>query len=155
MPALRARSRAVASARSERTRPMSPPRSGASINACRLVPEPEARTAMLMRTSTRPVGRGGSVEVARRGPTSPESGLNLISMIENVPAQDWETWIDSTGGTVLDIREPFEWELGVLPDATLISMGEIPARIGELDNDQAFLVVCRSGGRSQQVAAYL
>lgn len=110
---------------------------------------------MLMRTSTRPVGRGGSVEVARRGPTSPESGLNLISMIENVPAQDWETWIDSTGGTVLDIREPFEWELGVLPDATLISMGEIPARIGELDNDQAFLVVCRSGGRSQQVAAYL
>ena len=109
---------------------MSPTRSGASINAWRLVPEPEARTAMLIMTSTRPVGRGGSVGVARGGPTSPESGLNLISMIENVPAQDWEAWIDSTGGTVLDIREPFEWEQGFLPGATLISMGEIPERIG-------------------------
>jgi rhodanese-related sulfurtransferase len=86
---------------------------------------------------------------------APAIGLNLIPMIENVPAQDWESWIDSTGGTVLDIREPFEWEQGVLPDATLISMGDIPQRIGELDTDQAFLVVCRSGGRSQQVAAYL
>ena len=86
---------------------------------------------------------------------APEIGLNLISMIENVAAQDWEAWIDSTGGTVLDIREPFEWEQGVLPDATLMSMGEIPERMGELDNDQALLVVCRSGGRSQQVAAYL
>ena len=82
-------------------------------------------------------------------------GLNLISMIENVPAQDWESWIDSTGGTILDIREPYEWEQGVLPDATLISMGEIPERMGELDSDTAFLVVCRSGGRSQQVAAFL
>jgi rhodanese-related sulfurtransferase len=76
-------------------------------------------------------------------------------MIENVPAQDWESWIESTGGTILDIREPFEWEQGVLPDATLISMAEIPARMVELDTEQAFLVVCRSGGRSQQVAAFL
>ena len=76
-------------------------------------------------------------------------------MIENVPAQDWESWIETTGGTILDIREPFEWEQGVLPDATLIPMGETPERMGELNTDQAFLVVCRSGGRSQQVAAFL
>jgi rhodanese-related sulfurtransferase len=75
--------------------------------------------------------------------------------MENVPAQDWETWIASTGGRVLDIREPFEWAQGVLPDATMISMGDIPERMDELDTDQALLVVCRSGGRSQQVAAYL
>ncbi|HEU5111948.1 MAG TPA: rhodanese-like domain-containing protein [Acidimicrobiia bacterium] len=82
-------------------------------------------------------------------------GLNLHQMIENVPAQDWESWIESNGGTVLDIREPFEWEQGTLPDSTLIPMGEIPERCGELDIEQAFLVVCRSGARSQQVAAFL
>ena len=76
-------------------------------------------------------------------------------MIENVPAQDWDSWIDSTGGLVLDIREPIEWEQGTLPDSTLIPMGEIPMRFGELDTDQALLVVCRSGARSQQVAAFL
>jgi len=78
-----------------------------------------------------------------------------MSMIENVPAETWETWIDESGGRVLDIREPFEWEQGILPGATLISMGEIPERMAELDTDEALLVVCRSGGRSQQVAMYL
>ena len=78
-----------------------------------------------------------------------------MSTIEIVPADAWETWIADTEGRVLDIREPFEWEQGTLPGATLISMGEIPERIDELDQDVALLVVCRSGGRSQQVAASL
>jgi rhodanese-related sulfurtransferase len=76
-------------------------------------------------------------------------------MVESVDAPDWEPWIAETSGLILDIREPWEWEQGTLPDATLIPMGEIPARLGELDTDQATLVVCRSGGRSQQVAIYL
>ncbi|HSJ83326.1 MAG TPA: rhodanese-like domain-containing protein [Acidimicrobiia bacterium] len=78
-----------------------------------------------------------------------------MSMVESVDAPDWEPWIAETGGRILDIREPWEWEKGTLPDATLIPMGEIPGRLGELDTDQALLVVCRSGGRSQQVALYL
>jgi rhodanese-related sulfurtransferase len=82
-------------------------------------------------------------------------GLNLDLMIEVVPAQEWESWIASNHGKILDIREPFEWDQGVLPDSTLISMGEIPGRIDELDTEQAFLVVCRSGGRSHHVAVYL
>jgi len=76
-------------------------------------------------------------------------------MIENVPAENWETWVEDTGALILDIREPFEWEQGTLPGATLIPMGEIPERMVELDTEQALLVVCRSGGRSHQVAMYL
>ncbi len=78
-----------------------------------------------------------------------------MSVIENVPAETWETWLEESGGRILDVREPFEWEQGTLPGATLISMGEIPERMAELDTDVALLVVCRSGGRSQQVAMYL
>ena len=78
-----------------------------------------------------------------------------MSTIENVPAETWETWVEEPGGRILDVREPFEWEQGTLPGATLISMGEIPERMSELDTDEALLVVCRSGGRSQQVAMYL
>jgi rhodanese-related sulfurtransferase len=76
-------------------------------------------------------------------------------MIENVPAEDWKNWVEETGGLVLDVREPFEWEQGTLPGALLISMGEIPVRISEMDADRALLVVCRSGGRSHQVATFL
>jgi rhodanese-related sulfurtransferase len=76
-------------------------------------------------------------------------------MYESVSTADWETWISENDGVVLDIREPYEWEQGVLPAAIQISMGEIPTRITELDADRAYLVVCRVGGRSQQVAAFM
>ena len=78
-----------------------------------------------------------------------------MSGIEQVEAASWEGWIESTGGSLLDIREPFEWEQGVLPGAVKISMSELVARIAELDKATPFLVVCRSGARSQQVALYL
>lgn len=78
-----------------------------------------------------------------------------MSMIENVPASEWSAWIDENQGALLDVREPFEWEGGTLPGALLISMGEIPERMPDLDQDTAWLVVCHSGARSQQVAMYL
>lgn len=74
---------------------------------------------------------------------------------ENVPASDWAQWAEDNHALILDVREPKEWALGTLPEATLMSMGEIPARLGELPKDQAILCVCRSGDRSSQVAAYL
>ncbi len=74
---------------------------------------------------------------------------------QNVPAADWTQWIEDNDAVILDVREPKEWALGTLPDATLISMNEIPARLGEFRKDQAILCVCRSGDRSSQVAAFL
>ena len=56
---------------------------------------------------------------------------------------------------VLDVRE--NWELGVasIPDTLHIPMNEIPARLGELDASAEIVVMCRSGGRSLQVAQFL
>ena len=36
-----------------------------------------------------------------------------------------------------------------------MSMNDIPTRMSELSTDQAILCVCRSGDRSNQVAAFL
>ncbi|MCH7901117.1 MAG: rhodanese-like domain-containing protein [Acidobacteria bacterium] len=74
---------------------------------------------------------------------------------QNVPAADWAQWIDDNGALILDVRQPKEWALGTLPNAILVSMHDIPARLGELSKDQAILCVCRSGDRSGQVAAFL
>jgi rhodanese-related sulfurtransferase len=76
-------------------------------------------------------------------------------MIETVQAAEWERWLSDNDGVVLDVREAYEWAQGLLPGSIQISMGEIPARMGELDTATAYLVVCRVGGRSQQVASYL
>lgn len=78
-----------------------------------------------------------------------------MSKFESVPAADWETWSSENDAIVLDVRQPDEWELGTLPGSTLISMSEIVDRVSELTKDRAVLCVCRSGGRSAQVAAYL
>lgn len=75
--------------------------------------------------------------------------------ITEVPAADWETWVADNGATILDVREPDEWELGTLPGSTLISQGEVVERIGELPTDKPILCVCRSGGRSGNVAMFL
>lgn len=78
-----------------------------------------------------------------------------MSAVTSVPAGDWETWVEENNGIVLDVREPDEWELGTLPGAVLIPQGEIVSRMDEMPKDQPILCVCRSGGRSSNVAAFL
>ncbi len=56
---------------------------------------------------------------------------------------------------LLDVREPDEWQRGHAPGARHIPMGEVPARMAELDPQARLFVVCHAGGRSQQVASYL
>lgn len=78
-----------------------------------------------------------------------------MSGFEKVPAPDWEEWSNANQSIILDVREAEEWELGTLPGSTLIAMSEIMERVEELDKETTVLCVCRSGGRSAQVANYL
>lgn len=55
---------------------------------------------------------------------------------------------------VLDVREQVEWQHGHIAGALHIPMAEVPGRLGELSAGRT-LVVCRIGGRSAQVTAYL
>jgi rhodanese-related sulfurtransferase len=58
--------------------------------------------------------------------------------------------------TLLDVRE--DWEIAVAPvptDTVHIPMGEISDRLAELDPKKETVVICRSGGRSAQVAEFL
>jgi rhodanese-related sulfurtransferase len=58
--------------------------------------------------------------------------------------------------TLLDVREDWETELAAVPSAVVrIPMGQIPDRLGELDPNRDTVVICRSGGRSMQVARFL
>ena len=58
---------------------------------------------------------------------------------------------------LLDVREPFEWEISNLAQhgAKLMPMGEVPSRVDELDRSDPVVVYCRTGARSGLVARYL
>jgi sulfur-carrier protein adenylyltransferase/sulfurtransferase len=58
---------------------------------------------------------------------------------------------------LLDVREPFEWNITNLGEfgARLIPMKELPQRMDELDRDQELIVYCRSGSRSANAAGFL
>ena len=49
---------------------------------------------------------------------------------------------------LIDVREPYEWQLGRLPTARLIPLGQLPAALSTLDATRDIVVYCRSGKRS-------
>jgi rhodanese-related sulfurtransferase len=55
---------------------------------------------------------------------------------------------DQAAATVVDVREPGEYVAGHLPGALLVPMGQLPARLEELDRSRPVYVVCASGNRS-------
>ena len=59
------------------------------------------------------------------------------------------------GAYLLDVREDDEWAAGHAPEAHHLPMMEIPARLADVPQDGDVVVVCRMGGRSAQVVAYL
>lgn len=57
---------------------------------------------------------------------------------------------------LLDVREPWEAELCILPDAVHIPMGDVASRVHqELDPDAHIVVYCHRGVRSLSVVLWL
>ena len=56
---------------------------------------------------------------------------------------------------ILDVREPWEYELAFIPGAVLIPLGELVDRVGELDPDRPVAVYCHHGMRSLQALRFL
>lgn len=70
------------------------------------------------------------------------------------PATDYESIVDADT-QLIDVREPFEVAAGTLPGAINIPLGELPARMSELDPNRRVVLLCRSGGRSTAAAQAL
>ena len=56
---------------------------------------------------------------------------------------------------MLDVRELDEWTAGHAPQARHLPMSELAGRLAEVPGDDPLYVVCRSGGRSGRVVAFL
>jgi sulfur-carrier protein adenylyltransferase/sulfurtransferase len=50
--------------------------------------------------------------------------------------------------TLVDVREPFEYEISRIPGSKLIPLGELLGRLSELDSADEIVLQCKSGVRS-------
>jgi rhodanese-related sulfurtransferase len=58
--------------------------------------------------------------------------------------------------TLLDVREPWEFERAWIDGAKLMPMGDVPSRAHqELDPEEPIVVVCHHGVRSMNVTVWL
>lgn len=56
---------------------------------------------------------------------------------------------------LLDVREPWEFEVCHLDGSILVPMGQIQGALEDLDPTRETVVICHHGIRSRRVAAYL
>ncbi len=81
--------------------------------------------------------------------------MNLMDIFRRVPsitAAEAHTIVESEGPenfTLLDVRQPSEYENGHIPGAHFIPLSELQGRLGELDKEKKTIVYCRSGNRSR------
>jgi rhodanese-related sulfurtransferase len=57
--------------------------------------------------------------------------------------------------TLLDVRQPWEFERGHIAGSALMTMHTVPLRLSELDKKADLVVICEHGARSMQVAMFL
>lgn len=65
--------------------------------------------------------------------------------------------INRQNAVVLDVREQSEYDAGHVINSRLIPVGQIRERVGELEKfrERPIVVLCRSGNRSANAAAFL
>jgi len=57
--------------------------------------------------------------------------------------------------TIIDVREEFELEISKIDGAVHIPMNQVPKRLEELNPDNEYVVMCRTGVRSSQICEFL
>lgn len=56
---------------------------------------------------------------------------------------------------IIDVREPYEWEIGHIPGARLVPLGRIAEEIPRLDKRRETILYCKVGARSMHAAQQL
>jgi adenylyltransferase/sulfurtransferase len=74
---------------------------------------------------------------------------SISSSIPAISVRELKQKIDQASAMlVLDVREPFEYEIARIDGSKLIPLDELTDRLGELNREQEIVAVCKSGVRS-------
>ncbi len=88
---------------------------------------------------------------------TPGPEVNLEAQWEITPTEVKQRLDRGEHLVIVDVREPHEWALGTIkaPDVRFIPVGDMPARMHELDSADEIVLQCRSGVRSARALGIL
>lgn len=81
--------------------------------------------------------------------------LTPVESMDAVQAKEYIDGNEQGSYTLLDVRQPKEYEAGHIPGARLIPLPELNERLSEIDPEKTTLVYCAIGGRSRVAAQML
>lgn len=84
-----------------------------------------------------------------------EEHMPEVSVPEITPVELKSEMEGPNPPVLIDVREPHEFDICRIPGSKLIPLGEVPARMNELNSADEIVVHCRSGARSAQAVNFL
>lgn len=80
-----------------------------------------------------------------------------VEFLPQVSVDEVAEWLRErpAEAAVIDVREPAEWQSGTIPGALQISLGNLSAKMPELDKSRYLFVNCKGGYRSSIAASLL
>ena len=82
-------------------------------------------------------------------------GSDMFTVPE-VTVEELKTRLDGGDDVfILDVREPQEFQINRIPGSVLMPLGDLPARVHELDSARDIVVHCKSGVRSARAVDFL
>ena len=76
--------------------------------------------------------------------------------VKNIEAQDLKELLKTRDKIeLIDVREPYEYDIIHITGSKLIPMGEIQDRVDEIDWTKEVIFICRSDARSSVIAQFL
>jgi molybdopterin/thiamine biosynthesis adenylyltransferase/rhodanese-related sulfurtransferase len=82
--------------------------------------------------------------------------VNTVSQVPEITPIELKQMMDEQRDfRLVDVREPHEYDICRIPGSVLIPLGDVPARMNELDSAQEIVVHCRSGVRSARAVDFL
>ncbi len=79
----------------------------------------------------------------------------MLSNIQEFSSFQLNEHLKNNDPLLLDVREPWEFEICRLEGSTLIPMGQLIANLSNLKKEREIVVICHHGIRSRRVCHFL
>lgn len=72
-----------------------------------------------------------------------------------MPATQLVNYLQSESPVLIDVREPWEFDICYIDNSINIPMGQIPQSLEQFENGKEFVLICHHGVRSMHVIQFL